>query len=618
MHTSHARSGRRCGRYLLLFIAGTAFVTLQLVLFTVLVSRFEKSLRDADIRVDFLPSIIFTEPTAQPAVEPEEFIDAPFAPPDVSAPALAHSGAEAALPIFTAANTTSWPSASSGREQAGRRRRVDSLAWDFAAPTHAEGSVALHGCLGKGTYGAVLNGTTATGAAVIVKVPVLRHWGFTFYRAELRALEAVASATRRAGGYGGVRNVVRLLGNTTVSIAWLLARSENVSDGAVDGHTTWDCLNHTDLRLSSAVLRVPRLPAMLLEPVQAQGRALSVFKWLSTVAAPTVGASLDTQRRVFRAQLSRVMAAEPPLRDAFRAAFSVLIGVCRGLATLHHARVIHRDLTEPGKNALLKADGGGMTAALIDLSQAEVCPAGRGAASRGESRRRAVPSTVACRPQPTRRPSSNPLLAPPAFQGTEHPSSSELRRQPLSRQRTCPCRLAARGDTHSRGFGPVALAAVDMYAFGNILYYACYGHVAHSLPWTKYSCMGASRGLVELRTNHRRLHSNGRVAPPGTLNRCHEKLRTRLDDLMQYAWAPALVAAEAAQADRAAPLSALGANVSVVTSHQTPPTPSSGASPGEAAARLNHTWAYLIEQLEVARGQRWSLFRAMPGAAVPV
>ncbi len=34
--------------------------------------------------------------------------------------------------------------------------------------------------------------------------------------------------------------------------------------------------------------------------------------------------------------------------------------------------MLHRDLTEPGKNALLRRDSLGLTAVLIDLSQAEV------------------------------------------------------------------------------------------------------------------------------------------------------------------------------------------------------------------------------------------------------
>ena len=52
------------------------------------------------------------------------------------------------------------------------------------------------------------------------------------------------------------------------------------------------------------------------------------------------------------------------------------------MAALSRARVLHRDLTEPGKNALIKRDGAGLTAALIDLGQSEVCPDKRGAAGR--------------------------------------------------------------------------------------------------------------------------------------------------------------------------------------------------------------------------------------------
>ena len=38
-------------------------------------------------------------------------------------------------------------------------------------------------------------------------------------------------------------------------------------------------------------------------------------------------------------------------------AWDVLIGLARGMRRIHGRRVIHRDLTEPGKNALLKRDG---------------------------------------------------------------------------------------------------------------------------------------------------------------------------------------------------------------------------------------------------------------------
>ena len=208
----------------------------------------------------------------------------------------------------------------------------------------------------------------------------------------------------------------------------------------------------------------------------------------------------------------------PPLFEAYRHGLVLLSGIAHGLHALHRARVLHRDLTEPGKNALLKRDATGLTAALIDLSQADVCPAGRGAIGR----------------------------------------------------------------------------ALDLYAYGNLLFYACFGKVAHSLPWTRYSCSHTPpHGLIELRSTHRRLHPDGHAAPRTLFNRCHERLKAPMEALMNFCWAPALAAAQVAAGEG----DAAGGDAA--------------HSAGEAAARLNHTWPAVIAQLDSMRAVRVPLFRFM-------
>ena len=178
----------------------------------------------------------------------------------------------------------------------------------------------------------------------------------------------------------------------------------------------------------------------------------------------------------------------------------ILIGLARGTAQLHRARVVHRDLTEPGKNALLRREpDGSITAAVIDLSQSELCPQGRGAAAR----------------------------------------------------------------------------SVDMYAFGNVLYFLCYGRVARAVPWNRFSCMGSPKGLAELLQLHEHEHAVGRAGQPNLLNRCTPQLRPQLLELMQYCWAPALFSAR--------------------------------ASGGE---RLNHSWDYVQERLLTMRDQGVALLNA--------
>ena len=222
--------------------------------------------------------------------------------------------------------------------------------------------------------------------------------------------------------------------------------------------------------------------------------------------------SFESQRLVYKAQLAKARAS--PLREAYGQAAVILLGVARGMAAIHRARVLHRDLTEPGKNALLRRDAVGLTAVLIDFSQAEICPAGHGAVGR----------------------------------------------------------------------------ALELYAFGNLLYFACYGQVTHSLPWTRYSCAGASATVLnELAIRHSSLHPKGKTAPASLFNRCHDRVASTLDGIMQYCWEPVLAAA-------AAPNSA---------SHG---IPSSGGA-GAAVSRLNHTWDEVVRRLEAVRQQRRPIFR---------
>ena len=72
----------------------------------------------------------------------------------------------------------------------------------------------LHGCLGRGTYGAVLNASADGVGRVVLKLPVLRTWGFKFVRAEVRALQAL-NASIAVGGAGTNDNVVRWRGQST-------------------------------------------------------------------------------------------------------------------------------------------------------------------------------------------------------------------------------------------------------------------------------------------------------------------------------------------------------------------------------------------------------------------
>lgn len=45
-----------------------------------------------------------------------------------------------------------------------------------------------------------------------------------------------------------------------------------------------------------------------------------------------------------------------------------------------------------------------------------------------------------------------------------------------------------------------------MYAFGHVLYLACYGRLVHGLPWTKFSCKGSPDALAALLPVHEAAH----------------------------------------------------------------------------------------------------------------
>ena len=69
------------------------------------------------------------------------------------------------------------------------------FAWDFGEATVHGEQTRLLSCLGRGTYGIVLNASyrsdEAAGHAAALKVPLLRSWGFRFYRVELQVLRAL-------------------------------------------------------------------------------------------------------------------------------------------------------------------------------------------------------------------------------------------------------------------------------------------------------------------------------------------------------------------------------------------------------------------------------------------
>jgi hypothetical protein len=95
--------------------------------------------------------------------------------------------------------------------------------------------------------------------------------------------------------------------------------------------------------------------------------------------------SADEQARRFRARAAQAMrratgksrGARRQFADALSSStWDVMIGLARGHRHLYAHRVAHRDLGFPGKHALIKRDGEGLTAALVDFSSAELCGTG--------------------------------------------------------------------------------------------------------------------------------------------------------------------------------------------------------------------------------------------------
>ena len=153
-------------------------------------------------------------------------------------------------------------------------------------------------------------------------------------------------------------------------------------------------------------------------------------------------------------------------------------------------------------------------------------------------------------------------------------------------------------------------------------YFACYGVVAHSVHWNAYSCAGGTppglrKGLSDLLDAHYRLHPDGRAAPRSLFNRCHEKLQKPLDELMRYAWAPALAAANAsveqvhALEEVAAAAAADHHDGGEAARAAVEAALARAGGIGEAAARVNHTWPSIIAQLDAARAMHVPLFRFM-------
>ena len=119
--------------------------------------------------------------------------------------------------------------------------------------------------------------------------------------------------------------------------------------------------------------------------------------------------------------------------------------------------------------------------------------------------------------------------------------------------------------------------AIEAYAFGNVLYLACYGLVRRTVAWSKYSCELPRPGLLELQQRHA-------ADPPADgearFNRCASALQPQLDALMRYSWQPTLDAADAL----------LG------------PAQHAGLA-------TNHSWDVVVEQLQAMRTRKRPLFR---------
>ena len=103
---------------------------------------------------------------------------------------------------------------------------------------------------------------------------------------------------------------------------------------------------------------------------------------------------------------------------------------------------------------------------------------------------------------------------------------------------------SAQAERCSAGRGAGA-RAIETYAFGNVLYFACYGHVRRTVSWSKYSCDLPRPGLLELQLTHTKDQPTGPADAEARFNRCASMLQSQLDDLMRYCWQPTLEAAEA-------------------------------------------------------------------------
>ena len=550
-----ARRWARCLRLLLCALPFAGFVALQLI-FAAFIVEEVRTPRPAE-------AALHAQPTLQPeaAAEPHDLMPAtePSSPGQSAAaePLQEEDRAAGAADAAADATADAADSASEGASSAQSqhhstkrrkkrmvvvKRRVNTtreLQWDFAPPTVDGEQTELLGCIGRGTYGTVLNASYPGGAAVL-KLPLMRSWGFKFYRIELSVLLALQGGDSHGGGAmaaepprDGERNIVRLLGNVSVSVERLLLLNASAPQ--------WSCLNTTDL-LVRPNDQVSALPALLLEPLP-RG---SLFHWLAALAAPDADSPLpptlskDVQRRLFKERLALARQPGAPFRDAMapHSAWELLLGLAHGMRAMHARRVVHRDLTEPGKNVQLKRDSRGLTTALVDFSQSEQCaPATRGEGGGG-------------------------------------------------------------GGGSGGGGGGAGARAIDTYAFGNVLYFACYGRVRRTVPWTKHSCDLPRQGLLELRARHAADRPAGPADAAATFNRCATALQPQLDELMRYCWQPALDAADALLAKPDASRDGGG-------------RASAAAERLPAGAGCNHSWTIVVEQLQAMRATKKPMLRFM-------
>ena len=200
---SWLRQRAGCFRCAALILVGAGFLAMQAVFFASLLPNVNTEA--ADVSKELIATVLrkFVEPIADAAAAAPDEIDEAGAesesllpPPARPPPAVAFGGGlRRPAKVWGTAKTVS--TADNSR----------AFAWDFKLATTFSHEVKLHGCVGNGTYGSVLNASLGRrGKPIVVKLPVLRHWGFRFYRAELRALEAVESLNT---GDRGARNVIR-------------------------------------------------------------------------------------------------------------------------------------------------------------------------------------------------------------------------------------------------------------------------------------------------------------------------------------------------------------------------------------------------------------------------